>query len=61
MQEELTEIKEKGFKKKESLETVIKLKEEFENEYREVFKNIFIQMGHPEHYKMMMGELQPHK
>lgn len=26
------------------------------DKYNEVFKNIFIQMGHPEHYKMMIGE-----
>ncbi len=24
--------------------------------YFEVFRKIFVQMGHPEHYKMMMGE-----
>lgn len=35
MQYELNEIKEKGFKKKESLEKVVQLKDEFENEYRE--------------------------
>lgn len=27
------------------------------DKYFEVFKNIFTQMGHPEHYKMMMGEV----
>jgi wobble nucleotide-excising tRNase len=35
MQDELTEIKEKGFKKKESLEKVTQLKVKFENEYRD--------------------------
>lgn len=28
------------------------------DKYFDVFKNIFIQMGHPEHYNMMMGEAE---
>jgi len=35
----------------EHLETTI-------DKYFEVFKNIFTQMGHPEHYNMMMGDLE---
>ncbi len=34
----------------------IELQETTIDKYFEVFKNIFVKMGHPEHYNMMMRE-----